>query len=215
MTVLLSFPKFVNSYEETILILPSKFICLKLLIIDNYDSFTFNLVQLVEQFGVNDFLLIKNDQLLQLAENDFDKVLISPGPGIASEANELMDFIRKFHQKKSFLGICLGYEAIAEMFDAKLRQMQQPMHGIRNKGQVVGTDPIFAGLPKRFYIGHYHSWIILEKEMPDELKIIMNDENGLPMAFRHQNFDLVGLQFHPESVMTEFGIEIIRNWLAS
>jgi anthranilate synthase component 2 len=187
---------------------------LKLLIIDNYDSFTFNLVQLVEQNGVTDYLLIKNDQLHQLSETGFDKVLISPGPGIASEAGDLMDFLQKYYQKKAILGICLGFEALAELFGGKLRQLQQPMHGLRNKGQILRSDPLFSGLPQQFYIGHYHSWIIPENEMPAELEIIMKDENGLPMAFRHQKYDLVGLQFHPESVMTEFGLEIIRNWLS-
>jgi len=188
---------------------------LKLLIIDNYDSFTFNLVQLVEQNGVADYLLVKNDHLHQLSENDFDKVLISPGPGIASEAGELIDFLLKYFQNKSILGICLGYEAIAEMFGGKLRQLQHPMHGLRNKGQLLCSDPIFKGLPQQFFIGHYHSWIIPEAEMPPVLKITMKDENGLPMAFRHQKYDLAGLQFHPESVMTEFGHELIRNWLSS
>lgn len=187
---------------------------MKLLIIDNYDSFTFNLVQLVEQNGVTDFLLIKNDQLHQIPETGFDKVLISPGPGIASEAGELMDFIQKYHQKNAILGICLGFEALAELFGGKLRQLQQPLHGLRNKGHILCSDPVFKGLPQQFYIGHYHSWIIPENEMPSELQIIMKDENGLPMAFRHQKYDLVGLQFHPESVMTEFGHELIRNWLA-
>jgi len=187
---------------------------LKLLIIDNYDSFTYNLVQLVEQNGVNDYLLVKNDQLHQLPEAGFDKVLISPGPGIASEAGELMGLIQKYHQKKNILGICLGFEALAELFGGKLRQLQQPMHGLRNKGHILCSDPIFKGLPQQFYIGHYHSWIISENEMPAELEIILKDENGLPMAFRHHKYDLVGLQFHPESVMTDFGYELIRNWLA-
>jgi anthranilate synthase component 2 len=187
---------------------------LKLLIIDNYDSFTYNLVQLVEQNGVNDYLLVKNDQLHQLPEAGFDKVLISPGPGIASEAGELMGLIQKYHQKKTILGICLGFEALAELFGGKLRQLQQPMHGLRNKGHILCSDPIFKGLPQQFYIGHYHSWIISENEMPAELEIILKDENGLPMAFRHHKYDLVGLQFHPESVMTDFGYELIRNWLA-
>ncbi len=195
--------------------MPSKFDYLKLLIIDNYDSFTFNLVQLVEQSGVTDYSLVKNDQLHRLSEHDFDKVLISPGPGVASEAGELMDFIKRFYQTKAFLGICLGYEAIADLFGGKLRQLQQPMHGIRNKGFILQTDPVFKGLPSQFYIGHYHSWIILESEMPPGLQIIMKDENGLPMAFRHHKYDLVGLLFHPESVMTEFGHEMIRNWLLS
>lgn len=186
-----------------------------LLIIDNYDSFTFNLVQLVERAGVSDYLLVKNDQLLKLKSDSFEKVIISPGPGIAAEAGELIQFLKIYYHKKSMLGICLGFEALAELFGGKLVQMPEPMHGIRNKGNVVKSDTIFKGLPDEFFIGHYHSWIIEENEMPEELEFLMKDENGLPMAFRHKQSDITGLQFHPESVMTEFGLEIIRNWLGA
>jgi len=186
---------------------------MKLLIIDNYDSFTYNLVQLVEQAGVSDYFLVKNDQLLGLKSDSFDKVIISPGPGIAAEAGALMQFLKIHYHKKSMLGICLGYEALAELFGGKLVQMPEPMHGIRNKGKIVKQDNIFKGLPVEFFIGHYHSWIIEEKGMPEELEILMQDENKLPMAFKHKQFNLTGLQFHPESVMTEFGLEMIKNWL--
>jgi len=186
---------------------------MKLLIIDNYDSFTYNLVQLVEQAGCKDYFLVKNDRLHELKSASFDKVIISPGPGIAKEAGELMQFLKKFYLEKSILGICLGYEALVELFGGKLIQMPEPMHGIRNKGKIIKKDNIFKDLPNEFFIGHYHSWIIEENEMPSELEILMKDENGLPMAFRHKKYDLSGLQFHPESVMTEFGREIISNWL--
>lgn len=186
---------------------------MRLLIIDNYDSFTFNLVQLVEQAGCTDYFLVKNDALHRLSPADFDKVLISPGPGIAREAGDLMKFLDQFHPVKSILGICLGYEALAELFGGRLVQMPEPMHGIRNRGVVVSGNRIFNGLPDTFFIGHYHSWIIEAKGMPAELEILMKDEDGLPMAFRHKQFDLTGLQFHPESVMTEFGGAMIRNWL--
>lgn len=188
---------------------------MKLLIIDNYDSFTYNLVQLVEQAGISNYVLVKNDQLLELKPDLFDKIIISPGPGIAKEAGELMQFLKIYYQKKSILGICLGYEALAELFGGKLVQMTEAMHGIRNKGRIIRKESIFEGLPDEFLIGHYHSWIVEEKEMPDELEILMKDENGLPMAFRHKQFHLAGLQFHPESVMTDFGLEIIKNWLKS
>ncbi|MCF6169956.1 MAG: aminodeoxychorismate/anthranilate synthase component II [Bacteroidales bacterium] len=194
---------------------------MKLLIIDNYDSFTYNLVQLVEKAGVGNFLLVKNDQLAGLKSGDFDKVLISPGPGIANEAGELLPFLKQFMNSKSFLGICLGYEAIAEVCGGKLIQLPEPMHGIRNHGKVladarlngVGQAEIFRGLPREFFIGHYHSWIIEKESFPAELESTLEDENGLIMAFRHRQLDLRGLQFHPESVMTEFGFEMVRNWL--
>lgn len=188
---------------------------MQLLIIDNYDSFTFNLVQLVEESGVKEYLLLKNDQLLSLSGTEFDKVLISPGPGIASEAGELMDFLNIYYPRKSILGICLGYEAICELFGGKMKQMPHAMHGFQNKGIVLNNDVLFRGLPDQFNIGHYHSWIIEETEMPAELNLLMKDEIGLPMAFRHKQYDLAGLQFHPESVMTEFGQQIISNWLKS
>lgn len=188
---------------------------MRLLIIDNYDSFTFNLVQLVEQAGCTDFLLVKNDALHQISPSVFDKVLISPGPGIASEAGSLMAFLEANHSVKPVLGICLGYEALAELFGGKLIQMSEPMHGIRNKGTIVSRDRIFNGLPDTFFIGHYHSWIIEENGMPDKLEILMKDQNDLPMAFRHRELELTGLQFHPESVMTEHGDVLIRNWLTA
>jgi len=186
---------------------------MKLLIIDNYDSFTYNLVQLVEQAGFADYSLVKNDRLLGLNSASFEKAIISPGPGIAAEAGELMQFLKIHHPEKSLLGICLGYQALAELFGAKMVQLPEPMHGLRNKGIVINQDRIFKGLPNEFFIGHYHSWSVEEKNMPAELQILMQDENGLPMAFRHRHLDLVGLQFHPESVMTEFGVEMIKNWL--
>lgn len=188
---------------------------LKLLIIDNYDSFTYNLVQLVEQAGIVDYLLIKNDELADLSVNDFDKVLISPGPGIAKEAGQLMWFLNKIYTTTPILGICLGHEAIGELFGAELIQMDEPMHGIKNKAAIVIRDPIFVGIPDTFYIGHYHSWNIDENTIPEHLEIIIRDENNLNMAIRHKELPIIGLQFHPESIMTEFGLEIIKNWIVS
>lgn len=186
---------------------------MRLLIIDNYDSFTYNLVQLIEQAGLRSFLMVKNDQLGEVKSGDFDKVMISPGPGVASEAGELLPFLRQFLDTKSFLGICLGYEAIAEVCGGKLIRLPEPMHGIRNKGRVLVNTGLFSGLPQEFYIGHYHSWIIEKESFPDTLESTLEDENGLIMAFRHRRLDLRGLQFHPESVMTEFGLEMVKNWL--
>lgn len=186
---------------------------LKLLIIDNYDSFTYNLIQLVEQAGVMDYLLVKNDQLLKLSPDSFDKILISPGPGIAADAGELLAFLKQYVEQKSILGICLGYEAIAELCGGKLVQLPAPMHGIRNKGIVLADAEIFSNLPQEVFIGHYHSWIIEKDTFPQELESILEDENGQIMAFRHRKLDLRGLQFHPESIMTEYGFEMINNWL--
>ncbi len=188
---------------------------MRLLIIDNYDSFVYNLVQIVEQAGVSDYLIRKNDNLLSLNEFEFDKVLISPGPGIANEAGQLLEFIRKFYRTKSILGICLGHEAIAEVFGASIVQLPEPLHGIKNEGEVIEPHYIFNHLPERFTIGHYHSWILDESTMPSSLNVIMRDENCLIMGIRHQRFDVTGLMFHPESVMTEYGQEMVENWLRS
>ncbi len=185
-----------------------------LLIIDNYDSFTYNLVQLVEQTGVEDYILLKNDKLDGIESGDFQKVIISPGPGVASEAGILMPFIEKHYKEKSFLGVCLGFEALGEFFGATLKQLEKPLHGYRNKGTVINNDTIFKNLPSTFYIGHYHSWYFDEKTFPENLTIDMKDEKGLIMAFHHKKYPLYGVQFHPESIMTRFGKEMISNWLA-
>lgn len=186
---------------------------MSLLIIDNYDSFTYNLVQCVEQAGAEDYLLVKNDRLDSLKPAQFEKVLISPGPGIASESGQLPEFIEKFYQSKSFLGICLGFEALLEFFGAKLSLLSEPMHGIQNEGTILCNDPVFQNLPRQFQIGHYHSWYVKEEDFPNETEILMKDSTGLVMAFRHKKYNLYALQFHPESYMTEFGSEIIKNWL--
>jgi anthranilate synthase component II len=190
-----------------------KFQVLKLLIINNYDSFVYNLVQMVEQHGINDYVLKKNDDLDSSGEHNFDKVLISPGPGIAKEAGQLMDFIVNNYQSKSILGICLGYEALAENFGSKIIPLSKPMHGVRNKLSVSGNHYIFKGLPKNFMIGHYHSWALDEKTFPPVLQSIAKDEIGMMMAFHHTEYDLTGLMFHPESIMTEYGFEMLGNWL--
>lgn len=184
-----------------------------LLIIDNYDSFTFNLVQLVEQAGVRNYLLVKNDELKELFPEDFDRVLISPGPGISKEAGQLVEFLEKYYTSKPILGICLGHEAIAELFGAELMKMDNPMHGIKNNARVILNDKIFKDIPGELSIGHYHSWNIDEETLPDVLEVILRDENGLNMAIRHRSLPITGLQFHPESIMTDFGLQMIKNWL--
>jgi len=186
---------------------------LKLLIIDNYDSFTYNLVQLIEQSDVRNYFIVKNDELDKIKPTDFDRVIISPGPGIAKEAGQLMWFIKQFYKSKPMLGICLGHEAIAELFGAKLIRMKEPMHGVKNKAHITIDDKIFDGLPKSFDIGHYHSWNIEETSLPNELEIILRDEDELNMAIRHIKYNLIGFQFHPESIMTNYGLEMIKNWL--
>ncbi len=184
-----------------------------MLIIDNYDSFTYNLVQCVEQAGHADFRVVKNDQLSGVSSESFDRVLISPGPGVAEEAGELMAFLDAFYQTKSFLGVCLGFEAILTFFGARLSLLPEPLHGIQNQGFVQKEDLLFHGLPTSFPIGHYHSWTVKEEDFPNGFDILMKDEEGHIMAFRHRRFLLYGVQFHPESYMTDYGHVLIKNWL--
>jgi anthranilate synthase component 2 len=184
-----------------------------LLIIDNYDSFTYNLVQMVEQAGAKDYLLLKNDRLDNIDSTSFEKVLISPGPGISSEAGQLLPFIKQYYQTKDFLGVCLGFEALLEFLGAPLSLLPEPMHGIQNQGILLQKDKIFSGLPETFKIGHYHSWFVKEEDFPEDCEVLMKDELGLIMAFRHKKYALRAVHFHPESYMTPLGVQIIRNWM--
>ena len=186
---------------------------MRLLIIDNYDSFTRNLVQLVEQVGNCDFFIRKNDRLQDLNRRQFDKVLISPGPGIASEAGDLIPFIKTHENNTPMLGVCLGFEALGQIRGAVLKRLPQPLHGYRNRGRVLNGNGIFKGLPSVFYIGHYHSWYFEKETFPAELIIDMTDEQDLIMAFHHARLPLTGVQFHPESIMTEHGAAMLKNWI--
>jgi len=184
----------------------------ELLIIDNYDSFTYNLVQLVKQAGVTDFDIEKNDKILSL-EKHYDKVLISPGPGTAKEAGDVISYLEKNMEKSSFLGVCLGYEAIVELFGGVHKKLPKPLHGYRNKIKILQQNYLFNDLPGEFYIGHYHSWFTVENSITDEFDVLAKDELELVMSVAHKKYDLTGFQFHPESIMTEYGKEMISNWL--
>ena len=185
---------------------------MKLLIIDNYDSFTYNLVQLVKQAGIHEYDIVKNDQLLSL-KTYYNKVLISPGPGIASEAGQLMEYLTLKYKSTSVLGICLGQEAIIELFGGRHKKLSRPLHGFQNKATITAQHYIFKNLPTTFNIGHYHSWYVDESTFPEKLTIIVKDELDLIMGIAHKQYDVTGLFFHPESMMTEYGQEMIKNWL--
>ena len=185
---------------------------MKLLIIDNYDSFTYNLVQLIKLSGIDDFDIVKNNKLLNI-ENQYHKILISPGPGIVQEAGQLMEFLQLNYQTTSVLGICLGQEAIVELFGGEHKKLTHPLHGHRNEASIVNQHYIFKQLPQTFNIGHYHSWYVDEPTLPEEFEIVVKDELGLIMGVTHKQYDVTGLFFHPESIMTEYGQEMIKNWL--
>ncbi|WP_419802280.1 anthranilate synthase component II [Mucilaginibacter sp.] len=186
----------------------------KILIIDNYDSFTYNLVHLVNELGL-ECEVWRNDQFRLEDVEQFDKIILSPGPGIPSEAGLLLKVIEKYAPKKSIFGVCLGQQAIAEVFGGQLLNLSRPMHGLSTPIKVIDLEEkLFFGLPETFNVGRYHSWVVAEKGFPDELQITAIDENDNSiMAMRHKNYDVRGVQFHPESVLTEHGKQMMHNWL--
>ena len=185
-----------------------------LLILDNYDSFTYNLVHLVEQF-TNNFEVHRNDQIELEAVAKFDAILLSPGPGLPEDAGILLEVVKTYAPTKKILGVCLGLQSIAQVFQGNLTNLDEVLHGVTTKCQLLEPiDSLFAGLPREFRIGHYHSWVVDEKTLHPDLQITARDADGSIMGLAHRKFDVRGVQFHPESVMTEHGLEMIRNWLA-
>ena len=185
---------------------------MKVVIIDNYDSFTYNLSHLVKRLGAN-VTVYRNDQFSISQLKVFDKIILSPGPGIPSEAGLLLDVIKSYAGQKPILGVCLGHQAIGEVFGATLTNLSDVYHGVATEGTQFGTDPIFNGLPKRIVMGRYHSWVVSRDGFPDCLEITAESDDGQIMALRHRNYNIHGIQFHPESVLTPNGETIIKNWL--
>ena len=186
----------------------------KILIIDNYDSFTYNLVHLVNEIGLQ-CEVWRNDRFAIGDVDAYDKIILSPGPGIPSEAGLLLEVIEKYAPTKSIFGVCLGQQAIAEVFGGRLYNLSQPMHGIATPIKVVDEqEKLFKGLPQSFKVGRYHSWVVDEKHIPAVLTVTAIDEaDNSAMALRHQHYDVRGVQFHPESILTEFGKEMMENWI--
>jgi len=186
-----------------------------ILIIDNYDSFTYNLVHLVNELGL-ECTVWRNDKF-ELADVDaFDKIILSPGPGIPSEAGLLLKVIEQYAPTKSMFGVCLGQQAIAEVFGGSLYNLSRPMHGIATPIKVTDeSELLFAGLPDVFKVGRYHSWVVSNDGLPDVLEVTAIDElDGSIMALHHKTYDVRGVQFHPESVLTEHGKAMMGNWLS-
>jgi len=185
----------------------------KIVIIDNYDSFTYNLSHLLKELGA-DVTVFRNDQFQLPQLESFDKIVLSPGPGIPSEAGLLLDVIRTYAGKKPILGVCLGHQAIGEVFGGKLTNLSDVYHGVATKGTQLGNDIIFQGLPQRITMGRYHSWVVSKEDFPACLEITAVSDEGQVMAMRHRDYDIHGIQFHPESVLTPDGRQMIANWLA-
>ncbi len=183
-----------------------------IVIIDNYDSFTYNLSHLVKELGA-DVTVYRNDQFTMNQLERFDKIILSPGPGIPSEAGLLLDVIKNYAGKKPILGVCLGHQAIGEYFGGSLENLSTVFHGVATEGTQFGTDPIFRGLPKRIVMGRYHSWVVSKENFPSCLEITAESDEGQVMALRHRTYDIHGIQFHPESVLTPEGRIMLSNWL--
>ena len=182
-------------------------------IIDNYDSFTYNLAHLIKALGAS-VTVYRNDQFEMGCLARFDKIVLSPGPGIPSEAGQLLDVIRTYSATKPMLGVCLGHQAIGEAFGAKLTNLSDVFHGVATEGAITGDDYIFDGCPKNIIMGRYHSWVVSKEGFPPCLAITAESREGQIMALRHRSLDIHGIQFHPESVLTPDGGRIIANWLA-
>ena len=185
----------------------------KILVIDNYDSFTYNLVHLLQELG-QQYVVWRNDKFQLDEVEPFNRILLSPGPGIPEEAGLLMEVIRRYAPSKSILGICLGQQAIAEVFGGSLYNMPKPLHGVAT--DIIVTDKgekLFKDFPADSKIGRYHSWAVAKETLPDCLEVTALDPDGVIMALRHKEYDVRAMQFHPESVLTTNGKKLMENWL--
>lgn len=194
---------------------------MKILVFDNYDSFTYNLVHLVEKIIHEKVDVFRNDQIALEDIKKYDKIILSPGPGLPVEAGLLLPLIKEYAATKSILGVCLGHQAIGEAFGGKLENLSTVYHGVAtemktvNGEQLTVKSKLFNDLKIPFLAGRYHSWIVSKENFPEELEITAEDENGFIMALQHKKFDIQGVQFHPESVLTPDGEIIMRNWLSN
>lgn len=186
----------------------------RILVFDNYDSFTYNLVHLVEKIIHEKVEVYRNDEISLEKVKEYDKIILSPGPGIPEEAGLLLPLIKEYAATKSILGVCLGHQAIGEAFGGKLTNLSKVYHGVATPIKILNTkSQILKGLGEEIEVGRYHSWIVSNENFPAELEVTATDENGFIMAMQHKTYDVQGVQFHPESVLTPDGEKILRNWL--
>ena len=185
---------------------------MKVVIIDNYDSFTYNLSLLVKELGA-EVAVVRNDQFRLEELEQYSKIILSPGPGIPSEAGLLLDVIRTYAGRKPILGVCLGHQAIGEAFGAKLENLSDVFHGVATPCHIVADDPIFSGISRDITIGRYHSWVVSREGLPDCLEVTAVSDEGQIMALRHRELNVRGIQFHPESVLTPDGRKMLQNWM--
>lgn len=183
-----------------------------ILVVDNHDSFVYNIVHLLDAFNLAEIVVVKNDALNLESINQFDKIVLSPGPGLPRDAGLMPELLRKFIYEKPILGVCLGHQAIVEHFGGKLKNLEQPLHGVATSVKITSEDYLFNDLPDSFEIGHYHSWVV-EHPLPELLQVTSMDDFGNVMSFKHKTLDIRGVQYHPESVLTPQGRKILENWL--
>ena len=185
----------------------------KLLILDNYDSFTYNLVHAVKELGLSDIEVVRNDKITLDEIEQFERIILSPGPGVPSEAGLLLAIIKRYAPSKPILGICLGHQAIGESFGARLVNLKEVHHGVQSKIKLLDDPQLFRGLGDTLEVGRYHSWVISPENLPECIEITALSEEGEIMALKHKEYNVRGLQFHPESILTPQGKEILNNWL--
>jgi len=186
---------------------------MRILVFDNYDSFTYNLVHLVEKLTQRKVEVHRNDRIPLEKVKEYDKIILSPGPGVPSEAGLLLPLIRDYAASKPILGVCLGHQAIGEAFGGKLVNLSTVYHGVATPVKILKPGTLFEGLPETMEVGRYHSWVVSEEGWPDVLEVTARDEKGFVMGLRHKSLDVQGVQFHPESVLTPLGEKILTNWL--
>lgn len=184
-----------------------------ILLLDNYDSFTYNLLHVVKELGATQVEVFRNDEISLDEVERFDKIILSPGPGIPEEAGLLLPVIRKYAPTKSILGVCLGHQAIGEAFGARLENLTEVHHGVQTPVNILKEDLLFKGMEHEILVGRYHSWVVSRENFPDCLEITAESKEGEIMALRHRTYRVHGIQFHPESVLTPQGKEIIKNFL--
>lgn len=186
---------------------------MKILVLDNYDSFTFNLVQYIERILQQKVDVFRNDQITLEEIEQYDAIILSPGPGVPSEAGIMPELIQRYAPTKPILGVCLGHQAIGEAFSGQLENLTQVYHGIETPIEIIDNEEVlFKGIPKIFQAGRYHSWVVRKEELPEAFIVTAVDEQGIVMAMRHREYNVRGVQFHPESIMTEHGMRMLENF---
>ncbi len=185
----------------------------RILVFDNYDSFTYNLVHAVKKLGFGNVEVHRNDQISLEEIARFDKIILSPGPGVPADSGILLDVIRTYYASKSILGVCLGLQAIAEAFGGSLTNLPEVYHGVASRINIIDNDILFYDMLSTLTVGRYHSWAVNRETFPESLKITATDENGIIMALKHRKYNVHGVQFHPESVLTPQGEQMLKNWL--